>query len=62
MSGGYGRPAAGRPDGGQSFGKHCIKMRGLPYRATERDISDVSFLCLNEEGLTVILVKLHRAK
>uniref|UniRef100_A0A914VBC2 RRM domain-containing protein n=1 Tax=Plectus sambesii TaxID=2011161 RepID=A0A914VBC2_9BILA len=42
MGGGYGRPAA-RPetDGGSApFGKHCIKMRGLPYRAAERDIID----------------------
>ena len=42
--GGYGRPPArSATDGGQApVGKHCIKMRGLPYRASERDIIDVS--------------------
>jgi hypothetical protein len=44
--GGYGRPPArSATDGGQApVGKHCIKLRGLPYRASERDIIDVSAL------------------
>lgn len=29
---------------GNSGGIHCIHMRGLPFRATEQDIADVSLL------------------
>lgn len=40
--GGWGNGNMGNDRG--SGGVHCVHMRGLPFKATQQDVADVSFI------------------